>query len=77
MMRRRSQHLYESRIDGKPVLVCSFFHPAAHGHQRWGDRVDAPYLQNTVVPTLMAAVRARSSWAHPESQPGDHTSEER
>lgn len=50
-----SDHLHETRFDGSKVLVCNFSHPSAHGPIRWGDRLDAPYLSDVVVPTLEMA----------------------
>lgn len=57
--RRRSfsEHLHDARFDGKPVLLCTFTHPSAHGALRWGDSLEAPYLTDVVVPTLEEAVR--------------------
>jgi uracil-DNA glycosylase len=54
-----SSHLYESRgTSGRRVMVCHFSHPAARGLLRWGDRLDSPYLNDIVVPTLQRAVKA-------------------
>lgn len=49
--------LHEARLNGERVLVCSFSHPSARGALRWGDRLDAPYLTETVAPTLTKALR--------------------
>ncbi len=55
--RTHSPTLYTATVDGRSTLVCAFSHPAAHGSQRWGDSLTAPYLANVVMPTLQAAVR--------------------
>lgn len=55
--RSYGDHLYETRLDGRRLLVCTFSHPSAHGALRWGDILEAPYLTNVVVPTLNDAVR--------------------
>jgi len=52
-----NEHLYEASPYGNPMLVCQFSHPSAHGQLRWGDRLDAPYLVSTVMPTLRAALQ--------------------
>lgn len=49
------RYLSEARVAGGLALVCRFSHPAAHGPLRWGDRLDAPYLQEVVEPTLSLA----------------------
>jgi hypothetical protein len=54
--RTHSPTLYTATVGGHPTLVCAFSHPAAHGPQRWGDSLTAPYLTDIVVPTLQAAV---------------------
>lgn len=51
-----SQYLHGARLNNRRVLVCKFSHPSAHGSLRWGDRLDAPYLTDVVVPTLSQAV---------------------
>lgn len=51
------EHLYESHLGQQRMVVCTFSHPSARGPLRWGDRLDAPYLNNVVVPTLREAVR--------------------
>jgi hypothetical protein len=38
-------------------MVCSFSHPSAHGSVRWGDKLDAPYLVDVVVPTIRKALQ--------------------
>ncbi|MGB0435961.1 MAG: uracil-DNA glycosylase family protein [Mycobacterium sp.] len=48
---------YEARLGRQRMVVCAFSHPAAYGDLRWGDRPDAPYLTDVVVPTLREAVR--------------------
>jgi hypothetical protein len=59
VVRELSPYLYESRgASGRRVTVCRFSHPAARGLLRWGDRLDAPYLNDVVVPTLQQAVTA-------------------
>jgi hypothetical protein len=55
--RTHSPTLFTATFDGHPTLVCAFSHPAAHGPQRWGDSLTAPYLADIVVPTRQAAVR--------------------
>lgn len=55
-VRSRGEHLHEATFGGRRLLVCTFSHPSAHGDQRWGDRLDAPYLTGVVVPTLRRAV---------------------
>ena len=50
-------YLYEARFDGSRVMVCSFSHPSAHGSVRWGDKLDAPYLVDVVVPTIRKALQ--------------------
>jgi hypothetical protein len=57
--RRRSfsENLHGARFEGSRVLLCTFTHPSAHGALRWGDRLDAPYLTDVVVPTLEEAVQ--------------------
>jgi hypothetical protein len=49
-------NLYAADFNGRQVLVCAFSHPAAHGGLRWGDSLSAPYLIDTVVPTLRNAL---------------------
>jgi hypothetical protein len=57
--RELSPYLYESRgASGRRLMVCRFSHPAARGLLRWGDRLDVPYLNDVVVPTLRQAVTA-------------------
>lgn len=51
-----SEYLHEAHLGHRRVLVCTFSHPAAHGPLRWGDRLDAPYLTEVLVPTLNEAV---------------------
>lgn len=57
--RRRSfsENLHDARFEGRPILLCTFTHPSAHGTLRWGDSLDAPYLTDVVVPTLGEAVQ--------------------
>lgn len=55
--RSYTPYLNEAHLGQQRVLVCSFSHPSARGELRWGDRLDAPYLLNTVVPTLREALR--------------------
>lgn len=55
--RSYGDHLYEARLDGRRLLVCTFSHPSAHGALRWGDNLESPYLIDVVVPTLNDAVR--------------------
>jgi hypothetical protein len=50
-----SEHLYESTIGNQPAIVCSFSHPSAHGDQRWGDSLSAPYILDVIEPTLADA----------------------
>ena len=50
------EHLHEARLGEDRMLVCCFSHPSAHGSQRWGDRLDAPYLTDVVTPTLREAL---------------------
>jgi hypothetical protein len=54
--RRHGDHVYEADRDGQRAVVCVFSHPAAHGPQRWGDSLSAPYLTQIVVPTLTKAL---------------------
>ena len=54
--RAHSEHLHEAQVGHRRVLVCTFSHPSAHGPLRWGDRPDAPYLIDVVVPTLRQAL---------------------
>jgi len=58
VVRRRGEHSYTSDLNGQLVQVCVFSHPAAHGSQRWGNGLDAPYLKQVVVPTLQGAIEA-------------------
>lgn len=59
VVRELSSSLYESRgASDRRVMVCRFSHPAARGLFRWGDRLDSPYLNDVVVPTLQRAVKA-------------------
>ena len=51
------EHLHEARLGEDRMVVCSFSHPSAHGSQRWGDRLDAPYLTEVVAPTLRKALK--------------------
>ena len=55
--RRYTPHLSEAWLNGNRVLVCEFSHPAARQPNRWGDKLDAPYLTDVVRPTLESAVR--------------------
>jgi hypothetical protein len=50
------EHLHEARLGEDRMVVCTFSHPSAHGSQRWGDRLDAPYLTDVVAPTLRDAL---------------------
>lgn len=54
--RVHGEHLHEARLGEDRMVVCSFSHPSAHGSQRWGDRLDAPYLTEVVAPTLRKAL---------------------
>jgi hypothetical protein len=54
--RDHGDHLYEGFHGERRILVCHFSHPSAHGDQRWGDSLHAPYLK-TVKQTLHQAVR--------------------
>jgi hypothetical protein len=56
LMDERAPHLAEGQIAGNRVLVCRFSHPAARMSLSWGNRLDAPYLQEVVEPTLRLAV---------------------
>lgn len=56
LMDDRTEHLAEAHVTGNRVLVCRFSHPSAHGALQWGARLDAPYLQEVVEPTLRLAV---------------------
>jgi uracil-DNA glycosylase len=57
--RRRSysDHLHEVRFSEQRLLLCTFSHPSARGALRWGDSLEAPYLNSVVVPTLKEAIR--------------------
>jgi len=50
-------HLSEAWLNGNRVLVCEFSHPSARQPNRWGDRLDSPYLTEVVHKTLRSAVR--------------------
>ena len=52
-----SDNLFEARVDGSRVMVCSFSHPSAHAALRWGDKLDAPYLIDVVAPTIRQALQ--------------------
>jgi uracil-DNA glycosylase len=52
---RYGDHLYTSATGSGRVAVCLFSHPSARGASRWGDRLDANYLHDVVVPTLLRA----------------------
>jgi hypothetical protein len=54
---RFGKHLTEAYRGSHRMLVCEFSHPSAHGELRWGDRLDAPYLEHVVRPTLLAALQ--------------------
>lgn len=56
-IRERNEHLYETALGGRRVLVCVFSHPSARGPQRWGGHPDAPYVREVVAPTLRAALK--------------------
>jgi hypothetical protein len=57
--RQRSygEHLHRASFEGRSLQLCTFSHPSARGRLRWGDRLEAPYLREVVVPTLRKAVR--------------------
>jgi len=55
--RRYGDTLYASKIGNARALVCAFSHPSARGELRWGDRLDSPYLNNVVAPTIRRALR--------------------
>ena len=55
--RHYTPQLSEARLNGNRVLLCEFSHPSARQPQRWGDRLDSPYLTDVVRPTLLSAVR--------------------
>lgn len=52
---RYGPHLHEAHADYGKVIVCAFSHPSARGSERWGDRLDAPYLAEVVAPALIQA----------------------
>ena len=52
-----TEHLYEARVNGSRVMVCSFSHPSAHGALQWGAKLDAPYLIDVVAPTIRQALQ--------------------
>ncbi|HEY5196501.1 MAG TPA: hypothetical protein VIJ51_05690 [Solirubrobacteraceae bacterium] len=54
-----TDHLAYATVAGLPVLMCMFSHPSARGPLRWGDSLDAPYLRDTVRPTLQNAIKRR------------------
>lgn len=58
LMEDRTENLAEATVAGRTILVCRFSHPSARGVLRWGDRLDAPYLQGVVEPTLRLAVES-------------------
>lgn len=47
-----TDHLHETHQDDRRILMCSFSHPSSRGATRWGDRIDQPYLEAVVAPTL-------------------------
>lgn len=51
-------HAERARFAGRDLYLCRFTHPSARGTQRWGDRLDAPYLREVVEPTVRL-VRSR------------------
>ncbi|MCW3840995.1 hypothetical protein ONA70_12885 [Micromonospora yasonensis] len=61
LMSRRRQiapHLEQARIAGIDTLVAAFTHPSAmRKADHWGRLTSAPYLYETVVPTLRTAYR--------------------
>ena len=60
LMSRRRQiapHLEQARIAGVDTLVAAFTHPSAMRlTDHWGRLTSAPYLYETVVPTIKAAL---------------------
>lgn len=54
--KRYSANLCDAYLDQHRIVVCELSHPSAHGDLRWGDRPDASYLTETVMPTLLEAV---------------------
>ena len=55
VMEERSSHLHETDLSWGHVVVCRFSHPSARGKLGWGN-LEAPYLQDVVVPTLQEAI---------------------
>jgi hypothetical protein len=56
IIREHSHFLAEATYDGGRALLCRFSHPSARAPNRWGDRLDSPYLIKVVEPTLREAV---------------------
>jgi hypothetical protein len=48
-------HLAEVQIGGVQTLIAEFSHPTAYAELNWGRWTNMPYLDNTVVPTLLEA----------------------
>jgi hypothetical protein len=53
---RQSAYLVEATYPGGRAFVCQLSHPSARGANRWGDRLDSPYLNEVVEPTLTSAL---------------------
>lgn len=56
--RRVAEGVSVVTISGTDAIVCNFAHPSARAPLGWGNRLDSPYLLQTVQPALTAAMTA-------------------
>ncbi len=52
-----SENVHEAFLKQQRMVVCDLSHPSTRGELRWGDRLDSPYLTDTVFRSLELALR--------------------